>query len=71
MAWTVQEFPLDNNRLLVMEADTHDELDRLVDKAKAKGWSPYVTGSVPSSGRSGAWMQKPAASPVPVSSAST
>lgn len=60
MAWTVQELPLGNQRGLILEADTQEELDALVQKSTAKGWDFYVSGMVPSNGRLGVWLTKAA-----------
>lgn len=47
------------HRLLVLEADTREELAETVARALEKGWLEYVAGSVPEVGRFGAWMLKP------------
>jgi hypothetical protein len=58
MAWSVTEFPLGSNRLLVLQADSKLELDSLIAKATLKGWQPYVDGTVPDTSELGAWMLK-------------
>lgn len=58
MGWVVTEFPLDLQRILVITADSTDELNELVMKANRKGWESYVAGTVPQTGKPGLWMVK-------------
>lgn len=51
------------HRLLVLQADTFEELDALVSRSKAKGWLEYVEGVAAQGPRLGCWMLKPDAPP--------
>lgn len=52
------------HRLLVVEADTAQELQELLEKARDKGWLDYAEGQVPDRYWHGAWMLKPVDAPV-------
>ncbi len=47
------------HRLLVLQADTFEELDALMTRSKAKGWLEYVEGVATQGPRLGCWMLKP------------
>lgn len=46
-------------RMLVIEADTPGEMEDTQLSARAKGWTDYLDGQVPSDGWYSAWMLKP------------
>jgi hypothetical protein len=45
-------------RMLILEADSESALDEALQRARAKGWSDYLDGRVPSDGWYSAWMLK-------------
>jgi len=51
------------HRLLVLQADTSEELDALISRSKVKGWIEYVEGVATKGPRLGCWMLKPDAPP--------
>lgn len=58
MAWDVTEFPGEPLRILVCAADTPEELDELRRRAEARGWTYYVNGTQPETGRPALWLTK-------------
>lgn len=48
------------HRMLVLEADSAQELNELVERARAKGWMDYLEGLVPADRWYSVWMLKPA-----------
>ncbi len=48
------------HRMLVLESDSTQELDELVERARGKGWQDYLEGRVPADGWYSVWMLKPA-----------
>ncbi|MFC6282184.1 MULTISPECIES: hypothetical protein [Polaromonas] len=58
MTWTVEEFPLKFQRVLVLQSDNQIELDALIEKAKLKGWECYAEGTVPDTNDLSTWMLK-------------
>ncbi|WP_159608857.1 hypothetical protein [Hydrogenophaga sp. PBL-H3] len=51
------------HRLLLLQADTVEELEALISLSKAKGWLEYVEGVATQGPRLGSWMLKPDAPP--------
>jgi hypothetical protein len=63
VTYQVQECCTEICRILMLTADTAEELAALREKAAQKGWADYFEGTEPESGRPAAWLKKAVADP--------